>query len=53
MHSDPNSLHSEKEMDCNETLKSKDEKLFVKDIELRPQATFYPNDIKTQESAAS
>ncbi|XP_022136084.1 uncharacterized protein LOC111007863 [Momordica charantia] len=42
--------HSEKNMDCNETLKPEDEKLFVKDIEPRPQATFYPNDIKTKES---
>ncbi|XP_022136081.1 organ-specific protein P4-like [Momordica charantia] len=45
-------IHSEKEMDCNETLKPKDEKPFVKDIEPRPQASFYPNDIKTKESGS-
>ncbi|XP_022972554.1 uncharacterized protein LOC111471093 [Cucurbita maxima] len=49
IHSDPNSLRYEKETeDCTETLKIEDGKLFVKNIESRPQATFDLDIVKTK-----
>ncbi|XP_022952153.1 organ-specific protein S2-like isoform X3 [Cucurbita moschata] len=49
IHSDPNSLLSEKETeDCTETLKIEDGKLFVKNLEPRPQATFDSDVVKTK-----